>query len=121
MSTTLTEVKNKSDVIILFSNKILSSYPRLIEKFLATQNSFSVNAKNKKIYIIVDKKNNLKDLPLKDKRITLIDFNNKNIPILMDSLINKINKINLIIMFSMRLEKISKVKIFISSMGDFRV
>ncbi len=95
MSTTLTEVKNKSDVIILFSNKILSSYPRLIEKFLATQNSFSVNAKNKKIYIIGDKKNNLKDLPLKDKRITLIDFNNKNIPILMDSLINKINKTKL--------------------------
>jgi len=43
MATSLTEIKNKSDVVLLFSNNVLQSYPRLIEKVLATKNSFSVN------------------------------------------------------------------------------
>ena len=76
MATSLTEIKNKSDVVILFSNKILNTYPRLLEKFLVPKNSFSINSKNKKIYIIGDKKSNVADCKLKDKRITFIDFNN---------------------------------------------
>ncbi len=74
MATSLTEIKNKSDVVILFSNKILNTYPRLLEKFLVPKNSFSINSKNKKIYIIGDKKSNIADCKLKDRRITFIDF-----------------------------------------------
>ena len=91
MATSLTEIKNKSDVVILFSNKILNTYPRLLEKFLVPKNSFSINSKNKKIYIIGDKKSNIADCKLKDKRITFIDFNNKNIPLLLDSLMKREN------------------------------
>ena len=91
MATSLTEIKNKSDVVILFSNKILNTYPRLLEKFLVPKNSFSINSKNKKIYIIGDKKSNVADCKLKDKRITFIDFNNKNIPLLLDSLMKREN------------------------------
>lgn len=91
MATSLTEIKNKSDVVILFSNKILNTYPRLLEKFLVPKNSFSINSKNKKIYIIGDKKSNVANCKLKDKRITFIDFNNKNIPLLLDSLMKREN------------------------------
>lgn len=91
MATSLTEIKNKSDVVILFSNKILNTYPRLLEKFLVPKNSFSINSKNKKIYIIGDKMSNVADCKLKDKRITFIDFNNKNIPLLLDSLTKREN------------------------------
>lgn len=91
MATSLTEIKNKSDVVILFSNKILNTYPRLLEKFLVPKNSFSINSKNKKIYIIGDKMSNVADCKLKDKRITFIDFNNKNIPLLLDSLMKREN------------------------------
>jgi formylmethanofuran dehydrogenase subunit B len=52
MSTSLSEVKNKSDVIVLFSDNILKNYPRLVERVLAPDNSFSVKANKKKIYII---------------------------------------------------------------------
>ena len=48
MATSLTEIKNKSDVIIVFSNNLFETYPRLMEKFLATKNSFSVNSKKKR-------------------------------------------------------------------------
>ena len=56
MATSLTEIKNKSDVVLLFSNNVLQSYPRLIEKVLATKNSFSINPKDKKIFIIGNEK-----------------------------------------------------------------
>ena len=89
MATSLTEIKNKSDVIIVFSNNLFNTYPRLMEKFLATKNSFSINPKNKKVYVIGKKINNKKDCEIKDKRITYIDFDNKNIPSLLNSLTNK--------------------------------
>ena len=77
MSTSLTEIKNKSDVILLFSNNVLHNYPRLIEKVLATANSFSVNPKDKKIFIIGNEKTNKKNYHIRDTRITFIDFDNK--------------------------------------------
>ena len=77
MSTSLTEIKNKSDVILLFSNNVLHNYPRLIEKVLATANSFSINPKDKKIFIIGNEKTNKKNYHIRDTRITFIDFDNK--------------------------------------------
>ena len=68
MTTTLTEIKNKSDIIILFSNNILRTYPRLMEIVLAPKNSFSINPKNKRIFVIGDKENNIKGCTLKDSR-----------------------------------------------------
>ena len=111
MTTTLTEIKNKSDVIILFSNNILRSYPRLMEIVLAPKNSFSINPKNKRIFVIGDKENNIKGCTLKDSRITFIDFNNKNIPSLIKSITNKKNKSQLSDKdFDTLLKKISKSK-----------
>ena len=111
MATTLTEVKNKSDVIILFSNNILRDYPRLLEKYLATKDSFSINPKRKKIYIIGNKKNNFKNCKVKDKRINFIDFDNKKIPMLLDCLINKDNKSKITkTLFEKLIESIDKSK-----------
>ena len=91
MATSLTEIKNKSDVIIVFSNNLFKTYPRLMEKYLATNDSFSINPKNKKIYVIGKQTSNKKDCDFKDKRITYIDFNNKNISELLTSFANKKN------------------------------
>ncbi len=95
MTTTLTEIKNKSDVIILFSNNLLRLYPRLMEMVLAPKNSFSVNPKSKKIFVIGNKQNNIRSCGEKDSRINFIDYNNENIPSLLQSIINKENKTQL--------------------------
>ena len=94
MATTLSEIKNKSDVILLFSDSILRKYPRLAQRVLLSNNSFSVNAKKKKIFVIGNK-NNVNDCAIKDKRITYINFDNKNIPALLESLSIKSNKTKL--------------------------
>ena len=91
MATSLTEIKNKSDAIIVFSNNLFKTYPRLMRKYLATNDSFSINPKIKKIYVIGKKANNQKDCDIRDKRITYIDFNNKNIPELLSSFANRKN------------------------------
>jgi len=52
MATSLTETKNRGDVIIVFGNNILCKTPRLIEKVLIPSNSLCTNAKNKKIIFI---------------------------------------------------------------------
>ena len=95
MSTTLSEVKNKSDVIVLFSNNILKNYPRLIERVLAPDNSFSIRPNKKKVYIIGNKKNNIKQGLKKDDRIEYIDFNIRNTSILIQSLKTKNNNTSL--------------------------
>ena len=89
MATSLTEIKNKSDVILLFSNNVPQSYPRLIEKVLATSNSFSINPKDKKIFIIGNEKTNKKNYHVRDTRITFIDFNNKEASSFLQSLKDK--------------------------------
>ena len=89
IATSLTEIKNKSDVILLFSNNVLQSYPRLIEKVLATSNSFSINPKDKKIFIIGNEKTNKKNYHVRDTRITFIDFNNKDVSSFLQSLKDK--------------------------------
>ena len=91
MATSLTEIKNKSDAIIVFSNNLFKTYPRLMEKYLAANNSFSINPKNKKIFVIGRQTNNKKDCNIRDKRITYIDYNNKNVSELLSSLANKKN------------------------------
>ena len=91
MATSLTEIKNKSDTIIVFSNNLFKTYPRLMRKYLATNDSFSINPKIKKIYVIGKKANNQKDCDIRDKRITYIDFNNKNVPELLSNFANKKN------------------------------
>ena len=92
MATSLTEIKNKSDVIIVFSNNLFETYTRLMEKFLATKNSFSVNSKKKEIYVIGNKTSNSRDCNIRDKRITYVDFNNRNITRLLNSFISKKNE-----------------------------
>ena len=91
MATSLTEIKNKSDVIIIFSNDLFKTYPRLMEKFLATKNSFSIDSKNKEIYVIGKKINNRKSCDIKDNRITYIDYDNRLISKLLNSLNDKKN------------------------------
>ena len=66
MATSLTEIKNKSDVNIVFSNNLFKTYPRLMEKYLATNDSFSIT-KNKKIYVIGKQTSNKKTVISKTK------------------------------------------------------
>ena len=111
ITTTLTEIKNKSDVIVLFSNNILKLYPRLMETVLAPKNSFSVNPKNKRIFVIGDKDKNKNGCNIKDSRITFIDYNNKYIPLLLQSIVSKENKTQLNNQtFNVLLKNISKSK-----------
>ena len=52
MATSLTEIKNRADVIIVFGNKIFEKSPRLLEKVLQSKNSFCTDVKKKEIILI---------------------------------------------------------------------
>jgi formylmethanofuran dehydrogenase subunit B len=62
---------------------------------LAPDNSFSIRPNKKKVYIIGNKKNNIKQGLKKDDRIEYIDFNIRNTSILIQSLKTKNNNTSL--------------------------
>ena len=51
MATSLTEIKNRADVIVIFGNKIFEKSPRLFEKVLQTQNSLCTDTRKKEIIL----------------------------------------------------------------------
>ena len=54
MATSLTETRNRSDVIILFGNNILKKSPRLIDKVIFPKHSLCTNLKSRKLLLVGD-------------------------------------------------------------------
>ena len=52
MSTTLAEVKNRSDVILLFGDKIIEKSLRLLERFIFPTSSLFLKKNKKKVFLI---------------------------------------------------------------------
>jgi len=97
ISTTLGELKNRSDVIMIFGSQIINQHPRIIEKFLLPKNSFAQNVKKRKIYLFGNYSNSLLKNYKNDKRIIHVNFNLELTDALINSLNNKtyINKIKI--------------------------
>ena len=54
MATSLTETRNRSDVVILFGNNILKKSPRLIDKVIFPKHSLCTNLKSRKLLLVGD-------------------------------------------------------------------
>ena len=54
MATSLTETRNRSDLVILFGNNILKKSPRLIDKVIFPKHSLCTNLKNRKLLLVGD-------------------------------------------------------------------
>ena len=54
MATSLTETRNRSDLVILFGNNILNKSPRLIDKVIFPKYSLCTNLKNRKLLLVGD-------------------------------------------------------------------
>ena len=54
MATSLTETRNRSDVVILFGNNILKKSPRLIDKVILPKHSLCTNLKSRKLLLVGD-------------------------------------------------------------------
>ena len=96
MATSLTEIKNRADVIIIFGNKIFEKSPRLLEKVLQTKNSLCTDTRKKEIILVGSFSSKIiKDIK-KSSRVTNIKVNLDMIPSFLDSLSGdeKYKKIN---------------------------
>ncbi len=125
MSTTLGEVKNRSDVIMIFGNQIIDQHPRIIEKFLLPKNSFAQNVKKRKIYLIGNYSKSILNNLKHDKRIIHINFNIELISLLINSLNDKTYSSSLKIkknIFEELLSNIEKSKysVFMWTGSDFK-
>ncbi len=89
MATSLTEVKNRAELIIIFGNKIFDKNPRLIEKILLPKNSL-ITKKIKKEIILVGSfdKETIKAMNSK-ANVTNINIKLDHIPNLLQSIQNK--------------------------------
>ena len=86
MATSLTEIKNRADVIIIFGNKIFEKSPRLLEKVLQTKNSLCTDTRKKEIILVGSFSSKIiKDIK-KSSRVTNIKVNLDMIPSFLDSL-----------------------------------
>ena len=86
MATSLTEIKNRADVIIVFGNKIFEKSPRLLEKVLQTKNSLCADTRKKEIILVGSFSSKIiKDIK-KSSRVTNIKVNLDMIPSFLDSL-----------------------------------
>ena len=54
MATSLTETRNRSDLVILFGNNILKKSPRLIDKVIFPKHSLCTNLKSRKLLLVGD-------------------------------------------------------------------
>ena len=86
MATSLTEIKNRADVIIIFGNKIFEKSPRLLEKVLQTKNSLCADTRKKEIILVGSFSSKIiKDIK-KSSRVTNIKVNLDMVPSFLDSL-----------------------------------
>ena len=96
MATSLTEIKNRADVIVIFGNKIFEKSPRLLEKVLKTQNSLCTDTRKKEIILVGSFSSKIINDIKKSSRVTNIKINLDMIPSFLDLLADdeKYKKIN---------------------------
>jgi len=96
MATSLTEIKNRADVIVIFGNKILEKSPRLLEKVLQTQNSLCTDTRKKEIILVGSFSSKIINDIKKSSRVTNIKINLDMIPSFLDLLADdeKYKKVN---------------------------
>ena len=96
MATSLTEIKNRADVIVIFGNKIFEKSPRLLEKVLQTQNSLCTDTRKKEIILVGSFSSKIINDIKKSSRVTNIKINLDMIPSFLDLLADdeKYKKIN---------------------------
>ena len=96
MATSLTEIKNRADVIVIFGNKIFEKSPRLLEKVLQTQNSLCTDTRKKEIILVGSFSSRIINDIKKSSRVTNIKINLGMIPGFLDLLTDdeKYKKIN---------------------------
>tara|TARA_B100001564_G_scaffold359653_2_gene382260 strand:+ start:110 stop:1360 length:1251 start_codon:yes stop_codon:yes gene_type:complete len=109
MATSLTEIKNRADVIIVFGNKLFEKSPRLLEKVLQTKNSLCSDIRKKEIILIGDFSKNIIHKIKKSSGVTNIKLNLDMIPDLMQLLSSDTKSINTKILSKTNLNKIIKV------------
>ena len=83
MATSLTEIKNIADTIIIFGNKIFQKSPRLLEKVLQAKNSLCTNVRKKEIILIGNFDYKIVQKIRKNSKVTNIKINLDLIPKLM--------------------------------------
>lgn len=83
MATSLTEIKNRADTIIIFGNKIFQKSPRLLEKVLQAKNSLCTNVRKKEIILIGNFDYKIVQKIRKNSKVTNIKINLDLIPKLM--------------------------------------
>lgn len=88
MATSLTEIKNRADVIVIFGNKIFEKSPRLLEKVLQTQNSLCTDTRKKEIILVGSFNSKIINDIKKSSRVTNIKINLDMIPSFLDLLSN---------------------------------
>ena len=96
MATSLTEIKNRADVIVIFGNKIFEKSPRLLEKVLQTQNSLCTDTRKKEIILVGSFSSKIINDIKKSSRVINIKINLDMIPSFLDLLADdeKYKKIN---------------------------
>ena len=96
MATSLTEIKNRADVIVIFGNKIFEKSPRLLEKVLQTQNSLCTDTRKKEIILVGSFSSKIINGIKKSSRVTNIKINLDMIPSFLNLLADdkKYKKIN---------------------------
>lgn len=109
MATSLTEIKNRADTIIVFGNKIFHKSPRLLEKVLQTKNSLCTDVRKKQIILIGNFDSEIFQRIKKKSNVLNIKLDLDTIPCLMD-LLSDDEKVNDIKGLSMKdFNKIKKI------------
>ena len=109
MATSLTEIKNRADIIIVFGNKIFEKSPRLLEKVLQSKNSFCTDVKKKEIILIGNFNSSTVQHIKNNSKVTNIKLDLDKIPSLMKLLISDEALENLEVLSKTDLNKIRKV------------
>jgi formylmethanofuran dehydrogenase subunit B len=109
MATSLTEIKNRADVIIVFGNKLFEKSPRLLEKVLQAKNSLCSDIRKKEIILIGDFSQKVTQKIKKSSRVTNIKLNLDMIPSLMNLLSSDTKPINAKFLSKNNFNKIKKI------------
>ncbi|MEC7864848.1 MAG: hypothetical protein VX890_02925 [Pseudomonadota bacterium] len=109
MATSLTEIKNRADIIIVFGNKIFEKSPRLLEKVLQSKNSLCTDVKKKEIILIGNFNSSTFKHIKNNSKVTNIKLDLDKIPSLMKLLISNEAVENLEVLSKTDLNRIKKL------------
>ena len=109
MATSLTEIKNRADVIIVFGNKIFEKSPRLLDKVLQSKNSLCTDVRKKEIILVGNFNTSAVQHIKKNSKVTNIKLDLDKIPRLMRLLSSNETLENPEVLSKADLNKIQKI------------